>query len=162
MSNQNQPPEKPEYVLFVSQECKYCMNFINKVKSKPELLRKFNIVDIDSIPTIPDEVDEVPFVYDGKGVYQGKQAFTWLNEKMLNFLDAAGDSLCYSFLDGQEEQIFNGYSLLDQKNGCFGMDPNAPTVSGGGDPTRMAILNDNSNKNRTLESIMAQRTNELI
>jgi hypothetical protein len=51
---------------------KFCLNFINKLKSKEELFKKFNIVDINKIPAIPDEVDEVPAVYDGNKVYKGK------------------------------------------------------------------------------------------
>ena len=72
-------PSKPEFVLFIS-NCKFSMNFLNKLKSKEELIKKFNIVDINKIPVIPDEIDEVPCVYDGKQVYQGASSFKWLNE----------------------------------------------------------------------------------
>jgi hypothetical protein len=155
-------PEKPEYVLFISPECKFSMNFVNKAKSKPELFKKFNIVNIDQLKVIPDEVEETPFVYDGKNIYQGKPAFEWLNEKMSEFLDAANDGLSYSFLEGQEEQVFGGYSLLEQKNGSHGIGNGPVDNSKGGDPTRMMTMDDNSNKNRTLESIMASRTSESI
>ena len=115
--------EKPEFVLFMMTTDKFCNNFIGKLNSKPELLKKINIVDIERLPAIPDEVDEVPCIYDGKKLYKGKEAFSWLNEKMMDFLSAANDGLSYSFIDGQEEQIFGSYSLLDQKNGSFGMSP---------------------------------------
>ena len=74
--------EKPEFVCFMIESDKFCINFINKLKTKQELFKKFNIVDINRIPAIPDEVDEVPCVYDGKKLYKGKEAFSWLNEKM--------------------------------------------------------------------------------
>ena len=34
-------------------------------------------------------------VYDGKKLYQGKDAFDWLNEKLSDQLDAANDGLMY-------------------------------------------------------------------
>jgi hypothetical protein len=157
------PQEKPEFVLFISSDCVFSTRFLGKLKTKPDLLKKFNVVNIDQLREIPDEVEETPFVYDGKKIYQGKPAFEWLNEKMSDFLDAANDGLSYSFLEGQEEQVFGGYSLLEQKNGSFGMGGNVPIDSNSrGDPTRMGTLDDNTNKNRTLESIMASRTNESV
>lgn len=158
--------EKPEFVLFLSKNCKFCKNFLDKLKPKPELFKKFNIVDIDTLKVIPDEVDEIPCVYDGKGLFKGADAFKWLNEKMSDFLDAANDGLAYSFVDNQEELVFNNYSLLDQKNGSFGMDGTAPSqqnsqLPSGSDPTRMLQMNDNTNKNRTLDSLMASRTSEV-
>jgi hypothetical protein len=152
-------PPKPEFVLFMS-NCRFSANFLNKLKTKDELFKKFNIVDIDKIQQIPNEIEEVPCVYDGKQIYQGKDAFKWLNEKMGEYLSAANDGLMYSFLDGQEEQVFGSYSLLEQKNGSFGMgeQPSGSTMN---DPTRMITINDNDNKNRTLDSIMAARSSEI-
>ena len=150
--------DKPEFVLFMLNNDKFCLNFISKLKTKQDLMKKFNIVDINSIPAIPDEVDEVPCVYDGKALFKGKEAFTWLNEKMADFLSAANDGLMYSFIDGQEEQVFGSYSLLEQKNGSFGMGSES---SSNNDPTRMNSLTDNSNKNRTLESVMSSRNQDV-
>jgi len=147
--------DKPEFVLFMVNGDKFCNNFISKLKSKQELLKKFNIVDINSIPAIPNEVDEVPCVYDGKQIHKGKQAFSWLNEKMVDFLSPANDGMMYSFLDGQEEQVFGSYSLIDQKNGCYGIGTE------GNDPTRMLSLTDNSNKNNSLESLMSMRNQDI-
>ncbi len=147
-------PPKPEYVLFIT-NCRYSNSFLSKLRTKEELMKKFNIVDINRIPTIPNEVQEVPCVYDGRQVYQGKEAFKWLEEQMSNYLSPADDGLMYSFLDGQEEKVFGNYSFLEQKNGCFGMgEPSS-------DPTRMNSLNNNDNKNRTLDSLMAARSNEI-
>jgi len=159
MANTPPPNEKPIYVLFFTNNCKFCNKLINTLKSKPELLKKFNMVDIDSIPAIPDEVEEVPCIYDGKNVNQGANAFKWLNEKLTEYLDSAYDSLNYSFVDGQEEKIFDKYSFLDQRNGCNGVGDSA--VQSGGDPTRMMIMNDNTNKNRSLESIIKSRGLEI-
>jgi len=145
--------DKPEFVLFIVSNDRFCINFINKLKTKPDLMKKVNIVDIDRVPAIPNEVDEVPCLYDGKALYKGKKAFEWLNEKMSEFLGAANDGLMYSFVDGQEEQIFGTYSLLDQQNGSHGMNcENAKA-----DPTRMTSVQDNSNKNLSLENLMATR-----
>ncbi len=152
-------PPKPEFVLFMS-DCKFSKNFVNKLKTKDELLKKFNIVDINKIQQIPDEIEEVPCVYDGKQIYQGKAAFSWLNEKMSEYLSAANDGLMYSFIDGQEEQVFGSYSLLEQKNGSFGMGEQ-PSSANMNDPTRMSKLSDTENKNRTLDSIMAARSSEI-
>ena len=149
---------KPEFVLFMS-NCKFSMNFLNRLKSKEDLIKKFNIVDINKISVIPDEIDEVPCVYDGKQIYQGSEAFKWLNEKMTEYLSPANDGLMYSFLDGQDEQVFGNYSLLEQKNGSFGMGEN-PSGSAS-DPTRMAVMNNNDNKNRTLDSLVASRSSDL-
>ena len=74
---------------------------------------------------------------------------------MIDFLDAANDGMLYSFLDGQDEQIFGSYSLLDQKNGSHGMGPE------NGDPTRIQSLQDNTNKNRSLETLMSSRNQDL-
>ena len=150
--------EKPEYVLFMVHTDKFCINFINKLKTKPDLMKKFNIVDINRIPAIPDEVDEVPCIYDGKKLNKGKEAFTWLNEKMVDYLAAANDGMLYSFIDGQDEQVFGSYSLLDQKNGSFGMGPESAQTN---DPTRMTALTDNTNKNRTLENLMSSRNSDI-
>lgn len=152
------PPTKPEFVLFIS-NCKFSGNFLNKLKTKEELAKKFNVVDINKIQEIPNEVEEVPCVYDGKQVYQGKAAFEWLNEKMSEYLSPAGDGLMYSFLDGQEEKVFGNYSFLEQRNGSFGM--GEQPAGAGNDPTRMAVINNNDNKNRTLDSLMAARSSEL-
>jgi hypothetical protein len=147
-------PPKPEYVLFIS-NCKFSNSFLAKLRTKEELLKKFNIVDINRIPTIPNEINEVPCVYDGKQVYQGKQAFKWLEEQMADCLSAANDGLMYSFLDGQEEKVFGNYSFIEQKNGSFGMGENTS------DPSRLNSLNNNDNKNRTLDSLMASRSSEI-
>ena len=152
--------DKPEFVVFMSPKCKYSMNFMNKLKTKAELIKKFNIVNIDNLENIPDEVDEIPSIYDGKQVYQGQGAFKWLNEKLSEYLDAANDGCSYSFIDGQEEQVFANYSLLEQKNGSFGIGQ-APDAKNMGDPTRMATMNDNDNKNRTLDSLMASRSSDI-
>ena len=133
---------------------------MSKLKSKPELLKKFNVVNIDAVAQIPDEVDEIPCVYDGKTLYKGKESFKWVNEKLSEFLSAANDGFAYSFIDGNEEQVFGAYSLLDQKNGSFGMGQ-TPNDQNLGDPTRMASVNDNTNKNRTLDSLMAARSSEI-
>ena len=148
--------DKPEFVCFYMNGDNFCINFINKLKTKPDLMKKFNMVDINSIPTIPNEIEEVPAVYDGKQIYQGKPAFTWLNEKLSEFLSAANDGCMYSFIDGQEEQVFNNYSLLEQKNGSHGMGD-----TNGNDPARMSTVNDNTSKNRTLETLMATRNQDL-
>jgi hypothetical protein len=158
-------PEKPEFVLFISPTCRFSMSFIEKVKQQPDLSKKFNVVDIDKLPQIPDEVDEIPCVYDGKGIFKGKGAFSWLNERIGSFLAPANDGKLYSFLEG-EEKVFNNYSLLDQRNGSYGMGDsplaNNPVNNNPnqGDPTRMAVINDNTNKNRTLDSIMASRSSD--
>ena len=110
------PTEKVEFVLFMSPNCNFCNKFMHKLKTKPELMKKINIVNIDALEVVPDEVDEVPCVYDGKAVYQGAPAFKWLDEKLSEFLDAANDGLAYAFLDGQDERVFGGYSLLEQNN----------------------------------------------
>jgi len=149
------PQQKPEFVLFFMKGCNYCNKFISHLRPKEELMKKINIVDIDSIPMVPDEVDEVPCIYDGKNVHKGSNAFKWLNEKLQEYLSAANDGLTYSFVNGQEEQVFGNYSLLEQKNGSYGMgEPNS-------DPTRMMAVQDNSNKNRSLDTLMASREREL-
>jgi len=153
------PPSKPEYVLFIS-DCKYSVNFFNKLKSKEELFKKFNIVNINNIQAIPDEIEEVPCVYDGKQVYQGQPAFKWLNEKMSEYLSPANDGLMYSFINGQDEQVFGNYSLINQKNGSHGMGEQ-PGPSNMNDPTRMMSMNNNENKNRSLDALMAARSTEL-
>ena len=128
--------------------------------TKPELEKKFNVVDINKLRDIPNEIEEVPFVYDGKVSYQGKKAFEWLNEKMAEYLSPANDGLLYSFINGNDEQVFNNYSLLEQKNGSFGMG-DQPSSANMNDPTRMAKIENNENKNRTLDSLMASRSSDL-
>jgi hypothetical protein len=155
------PAEKVEFVLFMSPGCKFCNNFINKLKTKPELIKKFNIVNIDALEALPDEVDEVPCVYDGKTVIQGAPAFKWLDEKLSEFLDAANDGLPYAFINGDEERVFGGYSLIEQKNGSYGIGNSPIDQKNQGDPTRKVEINDNTNKNRTLDSLMASRTSDL-
>ena len=146
--------EKTEFVLFFMDSCNFCKKMLPQLKQKPDLLKKFNLVDINKVPQLPDEVDEVPCIYDGKSIHKGTDSFKWLAEKFSEYLDSAYDSLNYSFLEGQDEQVFNNYSLLDQKNGSFGMGDSPADKS---DPTRMAVMNDNTNKNRSLESIIAAR-----
>ena len=51
----NTPPtDKPEFVLFMMQQDPFCANFISKLKTKPDLVKKINIVKaaIDSIKII--------------------------------------------------------------------------------------------------------------
>jgi len=151
--------EKIDYVVFISND-KFSSNFLSKLKTKADLLKKFNVVDINNLQQIPNEVDEVPCVYDGKGIHQGKNAFSWLNDKMGEYLSAANDGLLYSFIDGNEEQVFGNYSLLGQSNGSFGMG-DQPSSANMNDPTRMAKIENNDNKNRTLDSLMASRSLDL-
>ena len=156
----NKPPEqvdKPVFVLFFTNNCNFCKKLLSMLKQKQELVKKFNLVDIDTIPAVPNEIDEVPCIYDGKNIHAGTNAFKWLNEKMSEYLDSAYDSLNYSFLDGQDEQVFSNYSLLEQRNGCSGVGE-SPVQS---DPTRMMKIQDTSNKNRSLESIIASRGLEI-
>ena len=40
--------DKPEFVLFMIPDDKFCFNFISKLKTKQELIKKFNIVDINN------------------------------------------------------------------------------------------------------------------
>jgi hypothetical protein len=153
--------DKKEFVLFLVKDCKYCETFYKKIVTKPELIKKFNIVDIDEIPDIPDEIAEVPAVYDGKSVYQGPEAFKWLNEKMSDFLLPANDSLNYSFLEGHEEQVFSGFSLLNQMNGSNGMgdSPIKPQNTGGRPPdtARMSQMGSEPKSSASLDSIVALR-----
>ena len=157
-NNPQQQVDKPIYVLFFTHNCNYCKKLLSMLKQKQELVKKFNVVDIDKLPDIPNEVEEVPCIYDGKNIHAGSNAFKWLNEKMSDYLDSAYDSLNYSFLDGQDEQVFSNYSLLEQKNGCNGVGDSPVQQS---DPTRMMSIQDNSNKNRSLESIIASRGLEI-
>jgi len=121
------------------------------------LLESFNIVDIDTIPSLPDEVDEVPCVYDGKNVYKGKEAFTWINEVSIQFLEPAGDGLNYSFVNGDNEKVFNNYSLINQMNGASGVG-DSPIK----DPSRMTQENEMGRKQgMSMEDIMAERANDL-
>jgi hypothetical protein len=149
------PQQKPEYVLFFMNNCEYCKKIIGMLKTKEELLKKFNIVNIESVPSLPDEVDEVPCIYDGKSINKGAAAFKWMIEKMQEYLSPANDGLSYSFVDGQEEKVFGNYSLLEQRNGSFGMGDSPQ------DPARMMQLPDNSNKNSSLETLMATRERDL-
>jgi thiol-disulfide isomerase/thioredoxin len=142
--------EKKEYVLFYSPNCKFCKNFLTKLKSKAELLKKINLVDIDNLDDIPEEVDEIPCIYDGKKVFKGPEAFKWFDDKSVEFLDAADDCVSYSFINGNDEKIFNNYSLLDQQNGSFGM----------GETT----INENKitkSANMSLESLMSSRSSDM-
>ena len=45
--------------------------------------------------------------------------------------------------------------------GSYGIGNGPTNQKSQGDPTRMTELNDNTNKNRTLDSLMASRTNDL-
>ena len=85
--NPGSTSEKKEFVLFYSPNCKFCKNFLTKLKSKMELLKKTNLVDIDNITDIPEEVDEIPCIYDGKKVFKGPEAFKWFDDKSVEFLD---------------------------------------------------------------------------
>ena len=155
-------PEKPEYVLFLMNNCNFCSNFITKLKTKKELLAKFNIVNVEEIPVIPDEVSEVPCVYDGKNVFLGKDSFKWLNEKLSDFLLPADNSLSYSFINGEEEEIFSNYSLINQLNGSSGIGDSKITNKDQdrADATRITHK-DVSSKAMTLESLMANRESEI-
>ena len=142
--------EKKEYVLFFSPNCKFSKSFLSKIKSKSELVKKINLVDIDTINDIPEEVDEIPCIYDGKKLFKGTDAFKWLEEKSIDFLDPADDCVKYSFINGEDEKVFNNFSLLDQKNGSFG------------------ISEDNSQNNKitksagmSLESLMSSRSSDM-
>ena len=153
--------EKPEYVLFFIPNCNFCGSFINKLKSKKELLAKFNIVNVEEIPNIPDEVTEVPCVYDGKTVYVGKNSFKWLNEKLSEFLLPAENSLSYSFVNGEEEEIFSNFSLLNQLNGSSGIgDSKINKDQDRADATRITQKNIGT-KAMSLETLMANRESEI-
>jgi hypothetical protein len=130
--------------------CKYSKNLLSKIKQKPELLKKFNLVDIDTIPDIPDEVDEVPCIYDGKQVHKGENSFKWFNEKSIEFLSPADDIVNFSFINGEEEQVFNNYSLLEQKNGSFGMGEVVTQNSSGNSSKTMSNL-ENLMNSRSLD-----------
>jgi hypothetical protein len=79
---------------------------------------------------------------------------------MAENLAPANDGLMYSFIDGNEEKVFGNYSFIEQRNGSYGMGEQ-PSSSNMNDPTRMAVLSNNDNKNRTLDSLMASRSAEI-
>ena len=148
--------EKPKFVLFYMNNDKFCDSFIKKLKGKKELMKKMNLVDINQVPAYPEEVDMVPCIYDGKQLYKGAGAFKWMDDIGMDYLEPADTGLMYSFLDGNEEEVFNGYSLLDQKNGSHGMGGGGGTGGNTGDPTRMQVINEEP-KNVSMESLMASR-----
>jgi hypothetical protein len=146
----NTTGEKKDFVLFYSPNCKFCKNLLTKLKTKQELLNKINLVDIDNINDIPEEVDEIPCIYDGKKLFKGSEAFKWFDDKAVEFLDAADDCVSYSFINGSDEKIFNNYSLLDQPNGSFGINENT--------------INQNKitkSANMSLESLMSSRSSDM-
>jgi len=143
--------DKKDFVLFYSPECKFCKNLLTKLNSKRELLKKINLVNIDTIDDLPDEVDEIPSIYDGKNIFKGADAFKWFDEKAMDFLLPADDCVNYTFLSGEDEQLFNNYSLLDQKNGSFGMDEQ--NVSQTNKITKSA--------NMSLETLMSNRSSDI-
>ena len=147
--------EKPKFVLFFANDCRYSNSFLKKLRERHELFKLFKLVDINQLPSIPDEVDEVPCVYDGNQVYMGTNAFKWLDERSIEFLSAADDGLPYSFLDGQNEQVFNNFSLLEQKNGSYGIGGN----NNSNDPTR-PMQPTLENKNQTLDQLVAARSRD--
>ena len=160
----NNSQKKPEYVLFIMNNCKFSSSFINKLKKKQELFEKFNIVDVEKIPSIPTEVTEVPCVYDGKLVYAGTKAFTWLDEKLQDYLLPADDCINYSFIDGSEEPVFSNYSLLNQFNGSNGMGDSPvkqPGLSQNKEDVQRMTQTISNNKNKSLESLMAERDAEI-
>ena len=71
--------EKPIYVLFFTPSCKFSNNLLSKLKSKPELLKKFNLVNIDALPEIPDEIDEVRRRDDAADHVKAMHVFTEKN-----------------------------------------------------------------------------------
>lgn len=73
---------------------------------------------------------------------------------MQDFLSPANDGISYTFIDGSNEQLFQNFSLLDQKNGSYGMGGETLDKA---DPTRMVTMNDNTNKNKTLDQLMKAR-----
>jgi hypothetical protein len=142
--------EKKEFVLFFSPSCIYCKNFLGKLKSKDELLKKVNLVDIDNTPELPDEVDEIPCIYDGKNIFKGTGAFKWFDEKSMEYLSPADDCIKYAFINGEEEQVFNNYSLLEQKNGSFGIGENTPQQN-----------KISKSANMSLETLMSNRSMDM-
>jgi hypothetical protein len=139
------------FILFFSNDCKFCKNLIPKVKSRPALAEKVKFVDIDKIPDLPDEVDEIPCFYDGTNIFKGAAAFKWLEDKSMEFLLPADNSLNYSFLNGEDEQLFNNFSLLEQKNGSFGMGDNVPQNG----------ISESKKTMASLETLMSSRSQEI-
>jgi hypothetical protein len=141
----------PSYILFFSNDCKYSRNLIPKIKSRPALAEKVKFVDVDQVPDLPDEVDEVPCFYDGTNIFKGAAAFKWLEDKSMEFLLPADNSLNYSFLNGEDEPLFNNFSLLEQKNGSFGM----------GDTPAQNGISESKKTMASLETLMSSRSQDI-
>ena len=129
--------------------------FGDYIKSKKITKIKGDIRDTNKLKSIKEKIDIVIHL----ACISNDVSFE-LNEKLSEYLDAANDGCAYAFLEGHDEQVFSNYSLLEQKNGSFGIGE-TPDTKNMGDPTRMISLSDNTNKNRTLDSLMASRSTDL-
>ena len=70
----------------------------------------------------------------------------------MEFLLPADNSLNYSFINGDEEPLFNNFSLLEQKNGSFGMGENQ--VQNG--------ISESKKTMASLETLMSSRSQDVI
>ena len=143
---------RPSFVLFVMSGCKFSASFLKEVKLIDDLSKKIKVVDINSVPDIPPEVTEVPCIYDGKRVYEGKECFKWLKDISIMYLSAANDGDQYSFVNGDAEKVFNTFSFINQENGSSGMGGKTD------DPTRSISMSDQPKKaSLTMDDLISQR-----
>lgn len=120
-----------ESLVFISPKCKFCSSLISLINTNESLKNKIQVVNIHTLNKIPQNMNTVPAIICEKTLYQGNEAFQWVNKiisqsqesnKTTHINDP--EALCefdndcrYSSLDCEKTFSNNSnYSFIDDKN----------------------------------------------
>lgn len=131
------PDQKTPIYLFLSKDCKNCIDLINEIKKKPELAKNIQAIPIETAPRLPPNLTHVPTILENGKMMVGKDCFEWV--KNYGELEAGPlintkgmfDNSNYSFIGSNDSAstmmgggVGGAYSFLGQTNGSEGIDPN--------------------------------------
>ncbi len=122
-----------EYILFYSNKCLHCKEFINQLVKDNQLNQKFTKICVDNpgikIPAYIKSVPSSIIVINGKAeVLTGNNLFKWFNQRHAKTVESqgildwdpqtmAGFSDGFSYLENGDKTIKRSFAFLNDNNG---------------------------------------------
>lgn len=166
--------ENHRHVLFFSNYCPYCRSVLDKLSNRGTRAM-FVLVCVDRRQQqLPEFVDRVPLIYTNdhkiltdesvSGFIQriAEQSLTMSDEDVIPWTMAVGSGICksFSFLETNEGVYGNNYSDINQNQSIY--TPADDSGSGKGSDTSSSSAPLKSSLAVTMESIMAQRDDDVV
>lgn len=172
---------KEKYIIFYSEQCNYCKEFLTALYKNVDLYRQFAKINVDKISKIPPNINLVPTIIvtvdNKRKKLESDDAFNWLysmSNQVMGFNNDNSSNISEG-ISSYDPSAMSGFSDSFASWTQEGINPNATVKnfsflqSGGGDnlikppdegpPSENKLKNDDFS--RTLEDYKAQRDMEV-